>query len=161
MLYGRPLCSGETGGAGVGKTKRGQGTKVMAMADAHGLPIGCRTESAQHAEVKLAVPTIHSCLVRLPFKTKLIMDKAYDSDPLRDELQQLDIEMVVPHRRGRKKPKRQDGRTLRRYRKRWKVERLFAWLNNFRRTGVRWEYHLENFEAFIQLAFTVILLRYL
>ena len=134
---------------------------IMTMADAHGFRIGCRTEGAQHAEVKLAVPTTNSFLVRLPFKTKLIADKAYDSDPLRDELSQLDIDLVVPHRRGRKKPKRQDGRTLRRYKNRWKVERLFAWLNNFRKTVVRGEYHLENFEAFIQLAFDVILLRYL
>ncbi len=32
-----------------------------------------------------------------------------------------------------------DGRPLSRYRRRWKVERLMAWLQNFRRILVRWE----------------------
>lgn len=39
----------------------------------------------------------------------------------------------VAYRRGRTRPKTQDGRSLRRYRRRWKVERLVAWLGNFRR----------------------------
>ena len=49
------------------------------------------------------------------------------------------IELICPHRRNRKKPKLQDGRKLRRYRRRWKVERTFAWLDNFRRLVVRWD----------------------
>ncbi|HXX13860.1 MAG TPA: transposase, partial [Candidatus Eremiobacteraceae bacterium] len=55
----------------------------------------------------------------------------------------------------------QDGRVLRRYRRRWKIERLFAWLHNFRRVVIRWEYYPENFLAMVQLACAVILLRYL
>ena len=65
--------------------------------------------------------------------------------------------MIAPHRRGRRKT--QDGRRLRRYRRRWKVERLFAWLFNFRRFVVRYEYHPENFLGLVQLACVVILLR--
>ncbi|MHC4233316.1 MAG: transposase, partial [Planctomycetota bacterium] len=51
------------------------------------------------------------------------------------------------------------GRGLRRYRKRWKVERLFAWLQNYRRLVVRYEYHLKNFLAMVQLGCIIILLR--
>jgi transposase len=47
--------------------------------------------------------------------------------------------MIAPHRRKRRRPKTQDGRKLRRYKKRWKIERLFAWLGNFRRLVVRYE----------------------
>ncbi|MCW5206348.1 transposase, partial [Desulfobulbus sp. F5] len=43
----------------------------------------------------------------------------------------------------------------------WKVERLFAWLQNFRRLVVRYERHLGNFLAFLQLACSVILLRFI
>jgi hypothetical protein len=50
------------------------------------------------------------------------------------ELAQLGIELIAPHRRNRKKPKTQDGRPLRRYKRRWKIERLFAWLG----TSVGW-----------------------
>ena len=63
--------------------------------------------------------------------------------------------MIAPHRRNRKKAKTQDGRRLRRT---WKVERLFAWLNNFRRLVVRYEYHAVGF---VHLGCIVILLRYL
>src|SRR2546427_10627715 len=38
-LYRRELRSGEKGGSKVGKTKRGKGTKIMAVADRHGLPV--------------------------------------------------------------------------------------------------------------------------
>ena len=57
-----------------------------------------------------------------------------------------------------KSPKTQDGRKLRRYRRRWKVERLFAWLGNFRRLPVRYEHKLENVLAFVQLGCIIILL---
>ncbi|MCA9416829.1 MAG: transposase [Candidatus Omnitrophica bacterium] len=50
---------------------------------------------------------------------------------------------------------------LRRYKRRWKVERLFAWLHNFRRLVVRYEYHSQNFQAFVHLGCIMILLRYL
>jgi transposase len=59
---------------------------------------------------------------------------------------------------GRRGP-RQDGRLLRRYRRRWKIERLFAWLSNFHRLVVRYDYHVENYLAFLQLGCAVILLR--
>jgi IS5 family transposase len=55
---------------------------------------------------------------------RLIGDRAYDSDGLDEELANQGIEVIAPHRRGRKKT--QDGRQLRRYKRRWKIERLFA-----------------------------------
>jgi transposase len=70
-----------------------------------------------------------SFLDELP--ARLIGDKAYDSDPLDRTLQdEYGIEMIAPNRRNRSRS--QDARKLRRYRRRWKVERLFAWMHNFR-----------------------------
>jgi transposase len=51
--------------------------------------------------------------------------------------------MISPNRSNRKQ-KTQDGRPRRRYRRRWKVERLFAWMQNYRRLVTRWEYHIET-----------------
>src|SRR5215831_18011777 len=68
----------------------------------------------------------------------LIGDNAYDSDKLDAELKLYGIEVIAPHRRNRKN-KTQDGRRLRRHRRSWKIERLFAWLQNFRRLVVRYE----------------------
>jgi len=93
---------------------------------------------------------------------RLIGDKAYDSDKLDRELARQGIELIAPHRRNRR-PDRvtQDGRPLRRYRRRWKIERLFAWLGNYRRLVVRYERQAENFHALVQLACCLILLRQL
>ena len=65
---------------------------------------------------------------------RLVGDKAYDSDRLDEQmLSEYGTEVIAPHRNGRRPDTRtQDGRSLRRYRKRWKVERFFAWLNNYR-----------------------------
>jgi transposase len=132
----------------------------MAIADAAGLPIAVHIESASPHEVKLVEPTIDSSFVSKTPR-RLIGDKAYDSDGLDRRLScERNTEMIAPHKGGRKKPRTQDGRKLRRYKRRWKVERLFAWLQNFRRLVVRYEYHAENFLGMLQLGCTIILLRY-
>ena len=70
----------------MGKTKRGKGTKIMGIADSHGLPLALRTESAAPAEVKLVEPTLQERFVaELP--ARLIGDKANDSDRLDERLQ--------------------------------------------------------------------------
>ncbi len=115
--------------------------------------------SASPHETQLVEATLQSCFApHLP--KKLIGDLAYDSDPLDEELRRnYGVELVAPHKINRRKGKTQDGRTLRRYRRRWKIERLFAWLHNFRRIVTRWEYHADNFFGMVQLACVVILLR--
>ena len=131
----------------------------MGIADSHGLPIALRTESASPAEVKLVEPTLEERIVP-DVPERLIGDKAYDSDRLdRVLLENYGTEMIAPNRA--KRSQTQDGRPLRRYVRRWKVERLFAWLYNFRRLVVRYEYHAENFQGFLQLAAALILLRHL
>lgn len=98
----------------------------MAITDASGLPIAAYIESASPHEVKLVEATLDSSFIdKVP--EKLIGDKAYDSDKLDEKLyENRGIEMISPHRRNRSKPRTQDGRKLRRYRRRWKVERFFA-----------------------------------
>ena len=90
---------------------------------------------------------------------RLIGDKAYDSDPLDERLLKQGIAMIAPHKSNRKKPTTQDGRPLRRYARRWKIERLFAWLQNFRRIQVRHDRSLENYLAFVLLGCMIISLR--
>lgn len=159
VFHRRHLCAGKKGGLGVGKTKRGKGTKIMALADGAGLPLAIYLASASPHEVTLVEDTLANRFVaKIP--RRIIGDKAYDSDPLDQILEGQGIEMIAPHRSNRKKPKTQDGRVLRRYKRRWKIERLFAWLFNFRRLLVRHEYYSENFLAFVSLGCIKILIRY-
>lgn len=154
------LRGSKKGGSGVGKTKRGKGTKIMAIADGAGLPVGISVASASPHETKLVLATVEQRFtVEAPHL--LIGDKAYDSDPLDEKLKmKYGTELVAPHKANRSKPRTQDGRRLRRYVRRWKIERLFAWLQNFRRLVVRWEYHLSNFLGMVHLGCAAILLRY-
>ena len=160
VFRGRDFCSGQKRGRLVGKTKRGKGTKIMGIADGHGLPLALRTESASPAEVKLVTATLEARVVA-EVPQRLIGDKAYDSDQLDEQLlQEYGTELIAPNKINRRIPT-QDGRPLRRYVRRYKIERLFAWLFNFRRLVVRYEYHAENFQGLVHLAAAVILLRHL
>src|SRR3984893_6410728 len=106
------------GGAEIGATKRGKGLKIMAIVDRHGLPLSVSTHAANHHEVRL----VQLCFDFYMIEAKpenLIGDRAYDSDPLDEELRQGGVEMIAPHRSNRSKPATQDGRRLRRYARRW------------------------------------------
>jgi transposase len=130
----------------------------MVVADNASLPLAIYAQSAAPHEVRLVRETLQASFVsRKP--TRLIGDKAYDSDPLDQELKEQGIEMIAPHKRNRQKPKTQDGRVLRRYKRRWKVERFYAWLQNFRRVATRFDYKAENYLGFVHLGCIVILLR--
>ena len=131
----------------------------MAITDASGLPIAANVECATPHEVTLVKNTLDSLFIKKNPK-RMIADKAYDSDKLDDELErEYNCKLIAPHKENRKKLKTQDGRMLRRYKRRWKVERLFAWLQNFRRIGTRYEYYAENFLGMVLLGCSVILLR--
>lgn len=92
-----------------------------------------------------------------PLPKRLIGDKAYDSNGLDSELRKRRVEMIAPHHPTRTR-KTQDGRPLRRYRRRWLVERLFAWLMQCRRLVTRYEYKAENYLGFLHLGCLKILL---
>ncbi|MEM6798687.1 MAG: transposase [Planctomycetota bacterium] len=130
----------------------------MVLADAQGLPLAVDTASAREAEVNLIEPLIDAAAT--PFvPDKLIYDKAADCDALRDRLAGRNIDLVSPHRKNRVRPKRQDGRKLRRYRRRWKIERTVSWLHDFRRLVVRHEFYWSLYHGFAKLACSVMAVR--
>ena len=138
----------------------------MVVASGDGLPLAAHLDSASPGEVTFIETTLAKVYVPRKGaghpKTKpkrLIYDRAADSDPLRKRLSRRGIELICPHRINRIKPPTQDGRKLRRYKRRWKMERLFAWLGNFRRLVVRWDRDLRSYQAFFHLACLLITLR--
>src|SRR6266852_1567554 len=101
IVSGRQFCSREKRGCGVGKTKRGKGTKWMVVVDGRGLPLGNSLHSASPGEVTLAETTLATIRVGRRHHAgrprqkplRVIADKAYDSDPLRKRLRQRGIEL--------------------------------------------------------------------
>jgi transposase len=108
--------------------------------------------------VTLVEQTLEACLLdELP--PRLIGDMAYDSDALDERLwRERGVELIAPNKSNRI-VKTQDGRPLRRYKRRWKIERLFAWLQQFRRIATRYEYNFENYLSFLHIGCIKILLR--
>jgi transposase len=153
------FAKAKSGGDGIGCTKAGKGVKIMIMVDARGLPIAVNTGSASPHESTLVAP-LFDFMVSVDFPEKLIGDKAYDSDRLDETLAAMQVEMISPHRSSRKpENKTQDGRKLRRYKRRWTVERTIAWLQNYRRLCIRWEKSTLMFQGFVHLTCSILLMK--
>jgi transposase len=130
----------------------------MVHSEGHGLPVAATIASASPNEVTLIEPLLNATVIRRKPR-RLLYDKAADSDPLRARLAKREIELVCEHRVNRSKPALQDGRKLRRIKRRWKIERSISWLQNFRRLVTRYEYHAHLFLGFVQAACMIIVLR--
>ena len=138
MFRGRELRPREKRGPAVGLTKRGKGTKWMVLVDGRGTPLGAHLDSANPSEISLLQATLDSVSVRRSHRAgrprkypdRLIADRGYDSNGVREWLAALGIEPIIPKRSNNTKATHQDGRKLRRYRRRWKVERTNAWLGS-------------------------------
>ena len=138
----------------------------MVVVDGQGIPLGNYLDSASPSEVTLVERTLNQ--VSVPRKgrgrprknpQRLIADKGYDSDPLRERLARRGIELICPYRSNNKEKKYHDGRKLRRYRRRYKVERTFSWLGNSRRLVVRWERDIVVYRAFFHIACLIVALK--
>jgi transposase len=130
----------------------------MVLTDGKGLPLSVDIESASLAEVNLIEPLIDQAVTAY-VPDRLIYDRAADSDPLRERLAARGIDLICPHRRRRVRPATQDGRKLRRFAKRWKVERSISWLQFFRRLVTRYEFYSFLFHGFAKLACLMVVLR--
>lgn len=147
------------GGDGIGCTRVGKGVKIMVLVDARGLPAAVDTTPANPHESR-SVQRLFDFMVTEETPERVIGDKAYDSDELDTALADEGIEMIAPHRQNRKPENvTQDGRSLRRYARRWTAERTIAWIQNFRRLCICWEKSTKLFQGFLQLACTLLLLR--
>jgi|HubBroStandDraft_5_1064220.scaffolds.fasta_scaffold373532_1 transposase len=148
-----------TRGPRIGKTKRGKELRSWPSQTV----VVCRwlspLKALHRTRSSWPNPPLVQTVIQEP-PQNLIGDNAYDSDRLDTRLRSYGIELISPHRCNRKN-KTQDLRRLRRYRRRWKIERLFAWLQNFRRLVVRYERHAENFLGMLYLGCCLILLRHL
>jgi transposase len=140
----------------------------MVGGDGPGVPLGHLLDAASPAAVTLVEPTLEPSAVPRSGRgrprqrpERRIYDKACAADAVRQRLARRGIERIGPHRKNRTKAPRQDGRKLRRYKRRWKVERTFAWWGNVRRLVVRWERHITMYRAFFPVACLLITLRQL
>ena len=124
----------------------------MVLVDGNGLPLGFTIAAANRNEAILLEPLLQKQVLHTRRISRLIYDKAADSAALSMRLSDRGIDLICPHRNIQSRQRTQDRPKLRRYAKRCKIERSIAWLHNFRRLDLRWEYHAHLFQGFLQLA---------
>ena len=134
----------------------------MVLADGAGTPLGVHLEKASPSEVKLVEATLDSVKVKTgkrkrgkPKRGKpkrLIGDRGYDSNTVRALLVKRGIEPIIPARSNNRVATHQDGRKMRRYKRRWIIERSNGWLQTFRRLVVRYERSEKIFSALVHMA---------
>lgn len=147
--HGGSFAPAKKGGEKFRVTKKGKGTKWMFVVDGNGLPLGLHLDSASTAEVKLAELTLGTVGVSRPRgrptrrPERLVADRGYDSSAFRCALRRRGIKMRIPAKRHPATWRAKQGRPVvahkNDYRLKYKVERSFAWLGNFRRLLIRWE----------------------
>jgi hypothetical protein len=154
-----PFQGPKKGGFALGKTKRGEGTKIVAIADRSVLPVAAGIASASPHEVTLVEETIdNGFLEHAP--ARLIGDPAYDTNGLDERLRvERGSELITPHLSSRSR-KTEDGRPLRRYKRPWLLERLFAWLQNYPRLVACWERRAKHFLDSLRLGCICIFFRH-
>ena len=89
----------------------------------------------------------------LPKAEWLLADRGYDSDWLREALQDRGIQVCIPGRKPRKKPVKYDKR---RYKQRNRIEIMFGRLKDWRRVATRYDRCPETYLSAIALAATVL-----
>jgi len=116
------------GGDGIGRTKVGKGVKILIAVDARGWPIAVQSCPARPHESTL-VQGLFDFILTKEVPERVVGDKAWDSDALGRAFAARGMELITPHRSSRRPEDRtQDGRSLRRYRRRRAMERMVACL---------------------------------
>ena len=144
----------------VGNTRAGKGTLLMIAVDEHGTPLNDVVAAASVHEGHLAEATVRGIVAHRRGKKRgkqlvpkrVIADKGYDDDGLRARCEDAGIDLIAPYRSNRVHRPFEDRRKLRRYRRRYKVERTNAWLKKFRRVAVRWNKNLAAYKGFVKIA---------
>lgn len=128
--------------------------KIGMAVERSGVPVGVLTDAANVGEPDLGARVLAQvpAEISLPKEVPVLADRGYDSDALRDELAEQGFKLLAPHRKNRQKPSRNDGRCMKRYKRRYVVERTFGWLHSYRRLLVRHEYYSFLYDGFLHLA---------
>lgn len=119
------------------------------MADDQGRPVAFALTPGNVADISMAIPILQG----IAAPKRLLADKAYDADKLRNWLKRRRIKAVIPSNATRRTPYPLD-RAI--YRRRNVIERMFGKLKNWRRIATRYDRLAKNYLAALALVSIVI-----
>ena len=128
----------------MGRSRGGRNTKVHALADAKGRLIAILLTGGEAHDCPVAERLIR----RVEPAERVLGDKAYDSNELRDELAAQGTKPVIPNRSNRKLLFTFNRRL---YKLRWRIEAAFNRLKDFRRIATRYDKLARNYLASVCL----------
>jgi len=126
----------------IGRSRGGRNTKIHALA---GRLIAILLTGGEAHDC----PVANRLINRVEPAECMLGDKAYDSNELRDELDQRGTKPVIPNRSNRK---RRFSFSKRLYKLRWRIESAFNRLKDFRRIATRYDKLARNYLAAVCLA---------
>ena len=132
----------------LGRSRGGLTTKVHALVDALGRPLCFLLTPGQAADCRQA----RALLEGVSF-TRLIGDRGYDTDEIRDWCAEHEVEAVIPSKRNRKVPIPHDKEA---YKSRHRVENLLARIKDLTRITLRKDKTSRSYAAFVSLAFALV-----
>lgn len=100
----------------------------------------------------MAIPLL-DCVAR---PRRLLADKAYDADSLRNWLKQRKVKAVVPSTASRRTPYPLDALDAKAYKRRNVIERMFCRLKNWRRIATRYDRQVQNYLSGLALVAIII-----
>ncbi len=137
---------------GIDGNKKIKGRKQHIIVDTLGLPMAIAVHEANIHDSKGAPQVIDRLAFKFPRLVKLLADGGYRGDLAEWMKDKFGWALEVVLRPDECPSKFQV------LPKRWIVERSFAWLENFRRLTIDYEYYAETAETMVQLAFCKIML---
>lgn len=126
-------------------------TKIYMAVDALGRPLKLILTPGQRGDAPLAPALLHGLSPR-----RVLADKAYESNALRDLIAAMGAETVIPCNPTRKQAIPNDFGA---YKIRNTVERCFNKLKHFRRIATRFDRRAAHFLGFLQIAAAMIWMR--
>lgn len=144
---------------------------MMVASETRGIPVALDVFAANTAENTVAESVLAQ--LRVPrlgagrSKTRLrvvAMDKAFDSTELRRALQRRGMRASAPERTWQGRKRRKRGRPPKLHSastRRYQVERVHGWFDNWRALVVRYEHKVANYRGLCVFAAILICLRVL
>jgi transposase len=128
----------------MGRSRGGLTTKIHALVDGRGLPVGLHLPVGQASDCREA----EELLGIVPQGGTFLADKAYDSDAIRQQIEKNSDFANIPPKRNRRK-----GFASRKfpYRYRNLIERFFGKLKHARGLATRYDKRADNFLAATKL----------
>ena len=132
----------------IGASRDGQTSKIHSLADDRDRPVALALTPGSFSDIRMAL----SLLETIASPKRLLADRAYDADSLRNWLKARRVKPVIPSSGARTVPYTYNGRA---HRRRNVIERLFCRLNNWRRIAAHYDRLAANYLAGVALVAAV------